>query len=177
VNLAASLENLLPGEGRRNVGMLLTVTATCFAVALLSLPIFLRLKRTRDKREMEQHSITAEELHAVLASNQDIVLFDVRQPLDLLAYPEIIPGARRIPPKEVLERPSLVPKEKEVVVYCTCPGEKTSRGILHRALAMHFSRIKFLRGGLAAWKAKGYPVEPYREVFHLYNPSFASRSG
>ena len=40
--------------------------------------------------------------------------------------------------------------------------------MLRRALALHFSRIKFLKGGLEAWKAKGYPVEPYREVFDLY---------
>jgi len=153
--------------------MLLTLTAISVAVALLSLSVVLRIKRTRDRREMEQHSITAEELHSLLASNPDVLLFDVRQPLDLLAYPEIIPGARRITPKEVLERPSLIHKEKEAVVYCTCPGDKTSRAILHRALAMHFSRIKFLKGGLAAWRAKGYPVEPYREVFHLYTPTSA----
>jgi rhodanese-related sulfurtransferase len=155
--------------------MLLTLTAICVAVALLSLSIVLRIKRTSDRREMEQHSITAEDLHSLLASNPDVLLFDVRQPLDLLAYPEIIPGARRIPPKEVLERPSLIPKEKEAVVYCTCPGDKSSRAILHRALAMHFSRVKFLKGGLAAWRAKGYPVEPYREVFHLYTPTLAPR--
>ena len=129
--------------------MLLTLTAIC--VAVLFLLIVLRIKRTRDQHEMEQHSITAEELHSLLASNRDVLLFDVRQPLDLLAYPEIIPGARRIPPKEVLQTPSLIPKEKEAVVYCTCPGDKTSRAILHRALAMHFSRIQFLKGGLAAW--------------------------
>ena len=151
--------------------MLLTLTAICLAV--LFLLIVLWIKRTSDRREMEQHSITVEELHSLLASNRNVLLFDVRQPLDLLAYPEIIRGARRIPPKEVLERPSLIPKEKEAVVYCTCPGDKTSRSILHRALAMHFSRIKFLKGGLAAWKAKGYPVEPYREVFHLYTPTLA----
>jgi rhodanese-related sulfurtransferase len=151
--------------------MLLTLTAIC--VAVLFLLIVLWIKRTSDRREMEQHSITVEELHSFLASNRDVLLFDVRQPLDLLAYPEIIPGARRIPPKEVLERPSLIPKEKEAVVYCTCPGDKTSRSILHRALAMHFSRIKFLKGGFAGWKAKGYPVEPYREVFHLYTPTLA----
>jgi rhodanese-related sulfurtransferase len=146
--------------------MLLTPTAICVAVLFLLIVVW--IKRTSDRRDMEQHSITVE-----LASNRDVLLFDVRQPLDLLAYPEIIPGARRIPPKEVLERPSLIPKEKEAVVYCTCPGDKTSRSILHRALAMHFSRIKFLKGGLAAWKAKGYPVEPYREVFHLYTPTLA----
>ena len=153
--------------------MLLSLTAICLVVVLLSMPAVLWMKRKRERREMEEHSITAEELHSVLASKQDVDLFDVRQPLDLLAYPEIIPGARRIPPKEVLEKPSLVPKDKEAVVYCTCPGDKTSRAILHRALAMHFSRIKFLKGGLAAWKAKGYPVEPYREVFHLYTPTLA----
>ena len=32
---------------------------------------------------------------------------------------------------------------------------------------MHFFRIKFLKGGLAAWKAKDYPVESYQELFHL----------
>jgi len=116
---------------------------------------------------MEQHSITPEALHTLLASNQEALLFDVRQPLDLLANTEIILGAKRIPPKEVLENPSLIPKEKDSVVYCTCPGDKTSRAVSHRARAMHFLRIKFLKGGLAAWKAKGYPVEPYRESFHL----------
>src|SRR5438876_2022573 len=110
---------------------------------------------------MEQHSITAEELHSLLASNKEVLLFDIRQPLDLLAYPEIIPGARRIPPKEVLETPSLVPKEKEAVVYCTCAGDKTSRAILHRAMAMYFSGIQFFKGGLAAWKANGSPVVLY----------------
>jgi rhodanese-related sulfurtransferase len=153
----------------------MVLSAVCFAVAVLSVSLVVRMKRIRDQREMEQHSITAEELHSLLTSNQDVLLLDVRQPLDLLAYPEIIPGAHWISPKEVLENPSLIPKEKEGIVYCTCPGEKTSRAVLHRALSMHFFQIKFLRGGLAAWKSKGYPVEPYREVFHLYTPAVAPR--
>jgi len=146
--------------------MFLTLTI-CVAVLCLLIVIW-RIKRTRDRHEMEQHSITPEALHTLLvASNQEVLLFDVRLPLDLLANTEIIPGAKRIPPKEVLQNPSLIPKEKDSVVYCTCPGDKTSRAVSHRARAMHFLRIKFLKGGLAAWKAKGYPVEPYRESFHL----------
>ncbi len=151
--------------------MLLALTAVC--VAALSALIAIWVKRTRNQREMERHSTTAEELHSLLASNGEVLLFDVRQPLDLLAYPEIIPGARRIPPSEVLENPSLIPREKDTVVYCTCPSDKTSRTILRRALALQFFRIKFLKGGLAAWKANGYPVERYQEVFHLYAPSAA----
>ncbi len=39
------------------------------------------------------------------------------------------------------------------------PFYKTIREVLRRALRLHFSNIKFLKGGLAAWKAEGYPVE------------------
>src|SRR5271170_1685790 len=96
------------------------------------------MKSRRDRRELEQHSITPEALHALLASNQDVLIFDVRQPLDLLADSEIIPGAQRLAPKEIIDNPSLIPKEKDLVVYCTCPSDETSRSILNRALAMNF---------------------------------------
>jgi rhodanese-related sulfurtransferase len=102
-----------------------------------------------------------------LATNPEVQVFDVRQPLDLLADPEIIAGATRIPPKDLLENPTLIPKEKESVVYCTCPDDKTSRLVLRRARGLHFSQIRFLKGGLAGWKAKGYPVQPYDQPFHL----------
>ena len=134
-----------------------------------------RIKRQRDQRELEQYSITTEELHALLASNEEVLLFDVRQPLDLLAYPEVIPKAQRVAPNEVLANPTLIPNDRESVVYCTCPSDKTSRMVLRRALALGISRIKFLQGGLAAWKAKGYPVVPYNGVFSL-NPSLVPRS-
>ena len=132
-------------------------------------------KRNRDQlRTMEQHAISPEQLYSLLGSSQDVALFDVRQPLDLLAHSEIIPGARRIPPLDVLAVPSLIPKDKEAIVYCTCPGDKTSRAVLRRALDLQFFKIKFLKGGFEAWKAKGYPLEPYREVFHLYSPNLGS---
>jgi rhodanese-related sulfurtransferase len=103
----------------------------------------------------------------LLTSNQEVLLFDVRQPLDLLADSEVILGATRIPPRDVLQNPSLIPKDKDSVVYCTCPDDKTSRAVMDRARAMHLLRVKFLKGGLAGWKAKGYPVEPYTKPFHL----------
>ena len=131
-------------------------------LAALCLLIVIKIKQARDRDEMEEYSITPEALHDLLLSNREVLLFDVRQPLDLLASSEIIPGAKRIPPKAVLEQPSLIPKEKDSVVYCTCPSDKTSRIISRRARARHFMHIKFLKGGLAAWKARGYPVEPYQ---------------
>ena len=143
-------------------------------VAVLCLLVSAWLTRTRGQREIERYSVSPEVLHALLSSGQDVLVFDVRQPLDLLAYTEIIPGARRIPPNEVLEKPSLIPSEKDAVVYCTCPSDKTSRLVLHRALSLNIRRVKFLRGGLSGWKTMGYPVEPYREVFHLYASTASS---
>ena len=125
------------------------------------------IKSRLDRRKLEEHSITPEGLHNLLDSRGDVLVFDVRQPLDLLADSEIIPGATRLAPKEVIENPSLIPREKDSIVYCTCPSDETARSILNRALALKFFRVKFLKGGLAAWKAKGYPVEPYNKPFQL----------
>jgi rhodanese-related sulfurtransferase len=145
----------------------MTLIAICVAALCLALFVGNRMKRARRRRELEQHSIEPEALHDLLTSNKKVRVFDVRQPLDLLAYSELIPGATRVPPKDIMANPSLIPKEEDAVVYCTCPGDKTSREILQRALGLNFSRLKILRGGLAAWKAKGYPVVPYRDAFRL----------
>ena len=145
----------------------MALTLLMIGMALASVAALIWVKRDRNQLELEQHSISVEQLESLLTSGKKVLLFDVRQPLDLLAHPELIPGARRIPPQEVLKTPSLLPRDEDVVVYCTCPSDKTSRRVLHRALALGLTRIKFLRGGLTAWKDKGYPVEPYQESFRL----------
>jgi rhodanese-related sulfurtransferase len=148
-------------------GMDMYLIAICvvgFCVLIFGL---IRMKQVRDRRELEKYSIEPEALHSLLTTDHELLVFDVRQPLDLLAHSEIIPGATRVAPKDVLEQASLIPKEKDSVIYCTCPSEKTSRQILRRARALQFSRIKFLKGGLAGWKEKGYPVELYDKPFHL----------
>lgn len=145
----------------------MSLTLTGSLIAALCILVAVQRKRAKDREQLEQYSITPEALHSLLASNPEVSIFDVRQPLDLLANSEIIPGAKRIPPKEVLANPSLIPSDQETVVYCTCPSDETSRSLIKRALSLHFSKVKFLKGGLAAWKAKGYPVEPYGESFRL----------
>jgi len=136
-------------------------------VVALGILAALWLRRRNNRLRLERHTITPELLHELLSARPDLLLLDVRQPLDLLADSEIIPGTTRIPPKEVLQNPSLIPRDRDAVVYCTCPGDETSRRVLNLALARQLSRIKLLKGGLAGWKAKGYPVLPYTESFHL----------
>lgn len=136
-------------------------------VSVAILVVAMLVQRARGRAELEQHSITAEELHASLASGQDVALFDVRLPLDLLSHSVVIPGAQRLSPEEVISNPSLIPSDRDAVVYCTCPSDRTSRAVLHRARAKGFLRIRFLRGGLEGWKSRGFPVEPYEKPFHL----------
>jgi len=155
--------------------MMLTLVAIGIATACVM--VVLSAKHGRNRSELKRHSLSAEQLEALMASGQKVYLFDVRQSLDLLAYPELIPGAQRIPPEEVLRTPSRLPRDEDIVVYCTCPGDKTSLSVLQQALALGFTRIKFLTGGLAAWKGKGYPVEPYRESFRLSIPIVAPPAG
>jgi rhodanese-related sulfurtransferase len=137
-----------------------TVVALVLLTAVLS-------KRRRDSRQMEQHSITPEDLHAWMTSQQKVLVVDVRQPLDLLGDSVIIRGAQWLAPDVVRANPSLLETESDLVVYCTCPSDKTSRIVLQRALARGLSRVKFLKGGLDGWRAKGFPVEPYTKPFRL----------
>jgi len=146
----------------------MTLALSIIGVAsVVALVLALRIKATRQRRAMERSSITPEALHTLLGEKEEVRLYDVRLPLDLLADSDMIPGAKRVSPQEVLQNPTLVPRDQDTVVYCTCPSDKTSMAISRRAHALGFFRVKFLQGGLAAWKQRGYPVEPYRETFHL----------
>jgi rhodanese-related sulfurtransferase len=141
------------------------------AAAFLAGGLLWRQRRQRNRELLAAHSIEAEELHRVLTSKDKPRIFDVRQPLDLLAYSEIIPGSERITPKEIIANPALIPHDEDAVVYCTCPGDKTAREIVEKAMSLSFRKIKILTGGLDAWKAKGYPTEKYVTAFHLDTPA------
>jgi len=146
------------------MGMYLTLAV--IAIAVVCLLIVIQIKRNRI-RQMERHCITAEELHELLGTGQEVLLFDVRRPLDMFAHSEVIPGTTRVPPEDLFQNPALIPKEKDTIVYCTCPGDKTSEKVLRVALSMGFNRVKLLKGGLEGWKAKGYPLNPYVDSIRL----------
>ena len=147
--------------------LMTTLWAMVAGIAILIPLVIWRMKVAKRRRELMQHCVEAETLHDLLEPERRVVVIDVRQPLDVLAYSEMIPGAKRIAPKEVLMNPDLIPREQDVVIYCTCPGEKTSWEILRQVQVHNYTRLKLLHGGLAAWKAKGYAVERYMDSFRL----------
>src|ERR1700677_557515 len=149
----------------------MNLVLTIIAIAIWGWLAVIWTRRIRARREIERLSITPEALHDLIVANHDVLILDARQPLDLLADSEIIEGSQRISPQDAEANPSLIPIDKELVVYCTCPSDKTSRAIAAKAQLVapnvDVSKVKFLKGGLAAWKAKGYPVVPYDKTFHL----------
>jgi rhodanese-related sulfurtransferase len=149
----------------------MNLVLTIIAIAIWGWLAVIWTRRIKARREIERLSITPEALHDLIVAKHDVLVLDARQPLDLLADSEIIEGSQRISPEDAWENPALIPTNKELVVYCTCPSDKTSRAIALKAQGLlpkiDMSRVRFLRGGLAAWKAKGYPVVPYDKTFHL----------
>jgi rhodanese-related sulfurtransferase len=131
------------------------------------------MRRLRAKRQVEASSIEPEALYELLHAKQ-VLLYDVRQPLDFLAHPEIIPGATRIAPKDIAEQTSSFSRDQNSVIYCTGGDDETFQMVLGKARALNFTQVKLLKGGLAAWKAKGYPVEAYTSSFQLDTASSRS---
>jgi hypothetical protein len=74
--------------------------------------------RRRFLRELSVARIKPEELKQKLDSGEDVTIIDVRHALDFEADPYVIPGTLRIPSEQLGTYPE-VPKDREVIVYCT----------------------------------------------------------
>ena len=133
---------------------------------VLVLVLGLIVRRLLAKREVKAKTIEPEELSALLKAKK-VLLYDVRQPLDFLAHPEMIPGAIRIAPKDIPDQTAKFSRDQNSVIYCTGGDDDTFEMVLGKARALQFTRVRLLKGGLPAWKEKGYPVEEYKESFHL----------
>jgi rhodanese-related sulfurtransferase len=139
------------------------------AVLLYTIVALFSFRHIRAKRHVEINSIEPEELYELLKT-EHVNLYDVRQPLDFLEYPEIIPGATRVAPTDIEDLARKLPRNHDSVIYCTGSDHATSEMVLRKALALKFTRVKLLNGGLKVWKEKGYPVEPYGKSFTLDTP-------
>jgi hypothetical protein len=88
------------------------------------------------------------------AKAKRVLLYDVRQPLDFLAHPEIIPGATRIAPKDITEQTASFSRDQNSVIYCTGGDDETSSMVLGKARALNFTRVRLLiliLSGFAGW--------------------------
>jgi membrane protein DedA with SNARE-associated domain/rhodanese-related sulfurtransferase len=86
-------------------------------------------------------------------------IVDLRHPLDVLSDPLVLPGALRIGPDELKQRHELIPRDRDIILYCTCPSEETSAKVAMDLRKMGVRRVRPLRGGLQGWRDAGYPVD------------------
>ena len=77
------------------------------------------LRRRAVLRSLQMARIQPDELRRRLSSGERITVIDLRHPQDVQLDPRKIPGALRILPEELEHRHSEIPREEEVVLYCT----------------------------------------------------------
>jgi membrane protein DedA with SNARE-associated domain len=77
------------------------------------------VERRRFLRALRIARIGQEELQRRLESGEPILIVDLRSTLDVAAAPVVIPGAIRIPPDELERRHHEIPRDREVILYCS----------------------------------------------------------
>jgi len=86
-------------------------------------------------------------------------IVDLRHPLDVMTDPLVLPGALRIGPDELKQRKEIIPTDRDIILYCTCPSEETSAKVALELRRLGIKRVRPLRGGLQGWKDAGYPTD------------------
>jgi membrane protein DedA with SNARE-associated domain len=77
------------------------------------------IQRRRFLRRLRIARITPKELMDKLTAGEDISIVDLRQPFDIEAFPQMIPGALRIAMEEIEDRHGEIPRDRDVVLYCS----------------------------------------------------------
>lgn len=93
------------------LGIFAGVVVLVIAVRLLQRLAFLRGLRTR--------RIEPAELQALRQSGAAVFIVDLRHALDFAADPHILPDALRLAAEELEQRHGEIPRDRDVVLYCT----------------------------------------------------------
>ena len=109
--------------------------------------------------------ITAEELKSKLAGNDAVMIIDVRGSESYAAATQTIKGAVHFKTRKLKTRlayPPLkdLPKDREIVTYCSCPNDEASIAAAQILQSGGFKRVRVLQGGWQGWMKANGPVEP-----------------
>ncbi len=131
------------------------------AAILLLLAAYIAYKwseRRRFFRRLRMARISVADLYAIIQAGAEPVIIDVRSAIARTLEPRWIPGALHVPLQEVAERMKELPRDREIVLYCTCPSEASAARVARILMNHGFKRVRPLHGGLDAWVAAGYAV-------------------
>ncbi|PYX47893.1 MAG: sulfurtransferase [Acidobacteria bacterium] len=121
-------------------------------VALAANVIWKYVQRQRFIRSLRVSRMTVDELKAAIDRGERPFVVDLRHKLEFLVNPRTVSSAVRISPDELSLRHAEIPRDREVVLYCTCPSEATSAKVAMELKKIGITRVRPLMGGLQAWE-------------------------
>ena len=139
---------------------------TALAVALGLYLAVKALRRQQLIRALRMERLSAEELNGLLSGPERPLVIDVRPQAS--HEQGRIPGAVWIDSHAFdasLGASGLSDRStREVIVYCACPNEASAAAVAKQLMRAGFKRVRPLHGGIDAWVAKGYALEPGVEL-------------
>jgi rhodanese-related sulfurtransferase len=116
-------------------------------------------QRWRFYRVLNMARISVDELYRYMKSGTAPVVLDVRSATAQGLELRRIPGALHVPVAQVGAHVGKLPRDRDIILYCTCPNEASAAQAARLLMNHGFRRVRPLRGGLEAWIAAGYAVE------------------
>ena len=102
--------------------------------------------------------IKCEELKKLIDSRAADILVVSNDPQE--SYEEgHIPSAISFPWVSALKPPVALPRNKTLILYCSCAHEEDSTDMAAKLAMFGYHNIKVLEGGLLKWSQLKYPVE------------------
>jgi membrane protein DedA with SNARE-associated domain/rhodanese-related sulfurtransferase len=114
--------------------------------------------RRKFLRNLRIARITPEELKQKIDSGEDVIIVDLRHALEFEAQPETIPGALHMDAAELEEAHEVIPRDREIVLFCACPNEVTAARLALLLRNKGITRIRPLAEGYEGWRSRGYPM-------------------
>jgi len=118
------------------------------------------IRRRMVLKELVSARLEPEELKRQLDAGELVCIVDLRHPLELLPDPFTLPGAIHFSPESLAARHLEIPRDRDVVLFCTCPSEATAAKTAMTLHKLGIERVRPLRGGFDEWKRLGFPLDP-----------------
>jgi membrane protein DedA with SNARE-associated domain/rhodanese-related sulfurtransferase len=128
-------------------------------MAVVSIVLGRITRRRMFMKELAAARVDPVELKRQLDAGELIYIVDLRHPLELLPDPFTLPGAVHFSPETLTARHEEIPRDRDVVLYCTCPSEATAAKTAMTLHRLGIDRVRPLRGGFDEWKRLGFPMD------------------
>jgi len=119
-------------------------------------------QRYRLLRELRVARITVEELRQKQEAGENVFILDLRSSAELHVEPSLIRGAVHFGVDDIERRHQEIPRDREIIVYCSCPNEVTSARVALLLRRKGITRVRPLLGGIAAWRERNYAMDVFR---------------